>query len=297
MKLEIFEESRLDDQVDFIDEVTDTWNWKPWYPSKEQLKVIYSREGFTADTRHYVYDGDELVGFLSSAVERIVNGIQTGSIHIPFVKEGNIEVEEELMKKTIEILKAKDVKAIYAYIMPAWGNVEEIITKRGFEKTKLLAYRTLISVKKYVETDYEKPENLQDLDLIRDKDLVVDIIHKVYLEQIRGITMKEVEKIIDDTIAENNFIAGSTQKIGENITCGLLYKAYQSEKGFLRIFSLLKDKEVNLITETYRFLVQKADRAGIELLWHQVPDTSLVDRYKQFQLDFEPLNEYVLRLE
>ncbi|GAG91154.1 unnamed protein product [marine sediment metagenome] len=74
-------------------------------------------------------------------------------------------------------------------------------------------------------------------------------------------------------------------------------KAYQSEKGFLRIFSLPKDKEVNLIPDAFKFLVQKADKAGIELLWHQVSDTSLVDKYKQFQLDFEPLNEYVLRLE
>ncbi len=289
MRFEIYDKSRLDDQVKFIDEVTDSWKWKPWYPSKEDLTEIYSRENFTADTRHYVYDGNELVAFLSSAVEGIVDGEQTGSIHIPFVKEGYKEVEEVLMKKTIETLKTKGVKTIFAYIMPAWGDAEEIITKRGFSKKKLLAYRALILVKDFADKDINVSENLKNVDIKRDRELVIEMIHKT-----RGIPRNEVEKIVDDLIVKDLVVAGSLMQDGDDVAGGLLYKAYQPEKGFLRISCLSKNKKKNLIVDNFEFLVQKADEAGLELLWHQVPDTSFIDHYKKFNLNFEPFNEYVL---
>ncbi|MCG3256123.1 MAG: hypothetical protein KAU62_08580 [Candidatus Heimdallarchaeota archaeon] len=291
MRFEIYNSSRLDDQVKFIEEVSNSWNWKPWYPSKEELLEIYSRESFTSDTRHYVYDGSELVGFLSSAVEGIVDGKQTGSIHIPFVKDGYKDVEEALMKKTMEVLKSKGVEVVHAYIMPAWGNVEEIITKRGFTKKLLIAYRTLIKIKDFVDKGYSKPDNLQNLDIRKDRELVVEMIHK-----IRGIPKPEVENIVEDLIEKNLIIAGSLIKEGEDISVGLLYKAYQPEKGFLRIFCLSKNKERNMINGHFRLSVQKADEVGIKLVWHQVPNIRFIDQYKELNLNFEPFNEYVLHL-
>ncbi|MCG3254534.1 MAG: hypothetical protein KAU62_00540 [Candidatus Heimdallarchaeota archaeon] len=291
MRFEIYNQSRLDDQLKLIDEVSVQWKWKPWYPSKEDLTEIYSQESFTADTRHYVYDRAELVAFLSSAVERIIDGEQTGSIHIPFVKDGYKDVEEALMKKTMEILKSKGVEVVHAYIMPAWGNVEEIITKRGFTKKILIAYRTLIKIKDFVDKGYSKPDNLQNLDIRKDRELVVDMIHK-----IRGISKQEVEKIIDNLIAENLFIAGSMIRDGDDVAVGLLYRAYQPEKGFLRLFCQSKNKEKNLIVDNFSYLVQKADETGLNLIWHQVPDVSFIDKYEEFNLDFETFNEYVLKL-
>jgi hypothetical protein len=241
MRFEIYDKSRLDDQVKFIDEVTNSWKWKPWYPSKEELSEIYSRENFTADTRHYVYDGNKLVAFLSSAVEGIVDGEQTGSIHIPFVREGYNEVKESLMTKTIETLKIKGVKTIFAYK--------------------------------------------------RDRELVIEMVHKT-----RGIPRKKVEEIVDDLIAKDLVVAGSLMQDGDDVAGGLLYRAYQPDKSFLRIFCLSKNKEKNLIADNFEFLVSKADEAGIELLWHQVPDTSFIDHYKKFNLNFEPFNEYILKL-
>jgi len=291
MRFEIYNSSRLDNQVKFIEEVSNSWNWKPWYPSKEELLEIYSRESFTSDTRHYVYDGSELVGFLSSAVEGIVDGKQTGSIHIPFVKDGYQDVEEALMKKTIETLKSKGVEVIYAYIMPAWGNVKEIITNKGFTKQRLVAYRTLIPVKNFANSEHTKPENLKDIDIRKDRELVVEMIHK-----IRGIPKPEVENFVEDLIEKNLIVAGSLIKEGEDISIGLLYKAYQPEKGFLSIFCLSKNKERNMIDDHFRSTVQKADEAGIKFVWHQVPDISFIDQYKELNLNFEPFNEYVLHL-
>jgi hypothetical protein len=292
MKLEIYDKSRLDDQVKFIDTLSDSWKWKPWYPSKEELTEIYSRKGFTPDTRHYVYEGTELIAFLSSAVEGVIEGKPAGSIHIPFIKEGCKEAEELLMKKTLDTLKARGVKVVYAYIMPAWGDTEEIITRWGFIKKGLIAYRTLILVKYYADKKYSKPEKLQDLDIEKDKELVVDVLH-----QIRGLSKPEVRNIIDDLLKNNSVVATSLLKDRKDLSLGLLYKAPQPGKGFLRIYCLCKTKGKDLITDHLRFLIQKADEVGFSLLWHQVPDIHLIENYKEFNFTFEPFNEYILRLD
>ena len=86
VEFKTYEESRLDAHIQLVLEVSKDWEWMPWYPNQDELKKIYSREGFTPDTRHYAYDGAELVGFLSSAVEEVVDGVQFGSFHIPYIK-------------------------------------------------------------------------------------------------------------------------------------------------------------------------------------------------------------------
>ena len=122
-------EKQLEEQIALIAEITKDWvGWA--YPNKDQLKAAYDREGFTPETRHYVYDGDKLVAFLASAVERIVEGVQQGSIQAPFVLAGYEHLEEKLMKKAIDDLKSRGVKVIVSRQRPAWGNLKEIFKKK-----------------------------------------------------------------------------------------------------------------------------------------------------------------------
>ena len=103
-----YSEELLSMQHAFISEVTK--DWKGWsYPSLKDLKEVYARDGFTPDTRHYAFIDDEMVGFVSSAVERIIDGVQTGSIQVPFIKDNDPEVAEFLMEKAISVLKEKGV--------------------------------------------------------------------------------------------------------------------------------------------------------------------------------------------
>ncbi|GAG95338.1 unnamed protein product, partial [marine sediment metagenome] len=99
MEFKIYEESRLKDLGELVKEVVKDWAYDPWYPSMEQLKEVYSAEGFTPETRHFLYDGDKLVAFLSSAIEDEVDGVQWGSIHMPFIRKGYEKVQEKLYDK------------------------------------------------------------------------------------------------------------------------------------------------------------------------------------------------------
>nr|NHJ84199.1 hypothetical protein [Asgard group archaeon] len=132
MQFKIYDESRLDDHIELVNDVIKDWEWISWYPTKEQLRVAYSREGFTPETRHYLYDGDKLVAFLSSAVEEVDDkGVQHGSIHRPFVRKGYEHLEDKLMEKTLGELKARGVKVVRTNLKPGMGNLAEILERWG----------------------------------------------------------------------------------------------------------------------------------------------------------------------
>ena len=117
MEFKTYEESRLKDLGKLVNEVVKDWKQDPWYPTMDQLKDAYERnENFTPETRHFLYDGDKLIAFLASAIEQEVEGVQWGSIHMPFIKKGHEEVEEKLRDKTIGLLKEKGAQATLAQL-------------------------------------------------------------------------------------------------------------------------------------------------------------------------------------
>jgi hypothetical protein len=96
MKYSNYKEEFLERQVKLVNSVTKGWDFG--YPNVEQLKEVYSRENFTPETRHYYFEGDDLVGFIASAVENKEGDIQYGSIQMPFVNLADEELKKELEK-------------------------------------------------------------------------------------------------------------------------------------------------------------------------------------------------------
>lgn len=292
MKFKTYSEERLDDQIALINDVIKDWSWKCWYPQKEKLKEIYSREGFTPETRHYVYDNDLLVGFLSSAVEEKAEGIQYGSIHILFIRKGYEHIEKEIMKKTFAVLKSKGVQVIRTSSMPGWGNYSQILKKRGFKQGVLLAQRTIFQPKKVLSGDYSKPEHIIEVKIEEDRKQLVEAI---YL--LKQQSKEEINSYLDRLLATNDYLASAiVMKDNKPLSCGLLYRSSIPKRAFIFGIPIAEDSPRHLVEDILLTLVQRAHRLEIELIWHQMHDISYTPYYSDLNLKFEPFHQFLLTL-
>jgi len=291
MKFEIYDESRLDDHLELVLDVIKEWEWDSWYPTKEQLKQVYSREGFTADTRHYLYDGNKLVGFLSTAVEENRDGIQHGSIHRLFVRKGYEEVEDKIMKHALDLLKSRGVEVVRTNLKPGMGNLEEIYERWGFGERTTLDYSVIFPAEKYITKDYIKPDYIVDIDFNTQKDLLIEAIHLADNQ-----SKEEIAQRLDSIISNNRLFGAVVAKKEEQILAyTLLYTGNKPEKSFMFPIEVIKEPSEQLIKEIFQFSVQKAFESKKKLLYHQIKNFDLKDFYNNLNLEFVPSYSYLLR--
>ena len=294
MQFKIYDESRLDEHIELVNDVIKDWEWISWYPTKEQLKVAYSREGFTSDTRHYLYDGDKLVAFLSSAVEEVDdNGIQHGSIHRPFVRKGYEHVEDKLLKKTLDELKARGVKIIRTNLKPGMGNLAEILERWGFGEKVIMDYSVIFKIEDYANPDYQKPDYLIDINLDTDKELLIEAICSDGKR-----TKEEMSKRLDALIKNNRIVAAAVIRENEEfLTYSMIITGNKPERAFMTSLPVFKTLNEKHIKDIFTFLVNKAHKAEKVFLYHQITDFDLKDFYEELDLKFVPSYKYLLKLE
>jgi len=299
VKFGIYDESKLDAQIELVQEVIKDWDWVIWYPNKESLKESYSREGFSPETRHYAYDGEKLVGFLSSTIERKIDDVSFGSIHIPFIRKGYEHVEEELVKKAITTLQTKGAEAIRSFAMPGWGNTIQILEKHGFKEKKLLSYATMFSVNLLMSGDYKKPEHVTEIVLPKDDYKLVECIVKES-KQVREV----IERYIDKLIADDALVASTIVYNYGDTSFGYLAKGLQylemPGRIFLSFVPVVKKENMrffkNVIKDGFEFLARKAKKAGYDTLWYEARDVENVELYKELGLKMEPTYGFTLRV-
>lgn len=296
-----YDGSQLDDQIELVKDVIKEWDWVIWYPNKESLSKSYSQKGFTANTRHYAYENNKLVGFLSSTVEKEIDEVLWGSIHIPFIRKGFEHIEKELMDIANNILASQGVKVIRTIAMPGWGDTIQILERHGFGERILLSYVTLFSVSNLLTSGYidtkssifnESDENYNDY--------LIETISK-----INSQSRDELRERLDNYYANKTLIARAITQIEQNIAYGLVFKGdnYLEIPGraFLEVQHSANDGNKDLIKDviidTFMYLTNKAKEVGYETLWHEVRDVNLLKHYEQLELKFEPCYRYILRVE
>jgi len=294
MEFKTYDESRLDDHIELVNDVIKDWEWISWYPTKEQIKAVYSQEGFTPDTRHYLYDGDKLIAFLSSAVEEVdVEGVQHGSIHRPFVRKGYAHVEDKLLKKTLDELKARGVQIVRTNLKPGMGNLEEILMRWGFGERETMDYSVIFEVMDYVQTNFQKPNYLIDIDLNKDRELLI----KAMCSDGKR-TKEEMTKRIDNYLENDRIVAAAVAKENDEfLTYSLIFTGNKPERAFMLALPALKQLNEKHIKDIFTLLVNKAHKAGKVFLYHQIIDFDLVDLYNNLKLKFVPSYKYLLRFD
>ena len=291
MKFKIYDESRLDDHIELVLDVIKDWEWISWYPTKEQLKQVYSREGFTADTRHYLYDEDKLVGFLSTAVEENKDGVQHGSIHRLFVRKGYEDTEDKIMKHALDLLKSRGVEVVRTNLKPGMGNLEEIYERWGFGERTKLDYSVIFPVEQYLVKEYTKPDYIIDIDFNTQKDLLIEAIHLVDNQP-----KDEIAKRLDSNISNNRLFGAVVAKKDEQISAyTLLFTGNKPERSFMFPIAVIKDPSEQLIKDIFQFSVQKAFESKKKFLYHQVRNFDLMNFYNDLNLEFVPSFNYILR--
>ncbi|MDH5646334.1 MAG: hypothetical protein OEZ01_10020, partial [Candidatus Heimdallarchaeota archaeon] len=101
MEIRTFDPSYIESQVELGKNVTK--NWKTFtQTSSEQLKRSYTNENFDPETRLYAFKDNQLVGFLTSSVNK-----QTGTagFRFPLVAEGHEDCASPLIVKALDVLK------------------------------------------------------------------------------------------------------------------------------------------------------------------------------------------------
>lgn len=299
VKFSIYDESKLDAQIELVQEVIKDWDWVIWYPNKESLKESYSREGFSPETRHYAYDGEKLVGFLSSTIERKIDDVLFGSIHIPFIRKGYEHVEEELVKKAINTLQTKGAEAIRSFAMPGWGNTIQILEKHGFKEKKLLSYATMFSVNLLMSKDYKKPEHIAEIVLPKDDYKLVECIVKES-KQAREVIERYIDKLItDDALVASTIVYNYGDTSFGYLAKGLQYLEMPG-RIFLSFVPVVKKENMRFFKEVikdgFEFLARKAKKAGYDTLWYEARDVENVELYKELGLKMEPTYGFTLRV-
>ena len=116
-------------------EVTKDWNHY-FQIRPERLEYIYSAPTFDPDTRFYAFDGDTLVGFISSAIDGNKDGIVWSTTQYPIVNPEYPDAEELLMERMLNTLRSKGANVVRARLGHDYANIrplDEFLAKYGFE--------------------------------------------------------------------------------------------------------------------------------------------------------------------
>ncbi|MHA1200269.1 MAG: hypothetical protein ACTSQF_13165 [Candidatus Heimdallarchaeaceae archaeon] len=296
MEFKTYEESRLNDLGELVKEVVSEWPQDPWYPTMDQLKDAYDRnENFTPETRHFLYDGDKLIAFLSSAMEEEVEGVQMGSIHMPFIRKGYEEVESKLYDKTIGLLKEKGAQKIRAYTRPEHGYIPKLLEKWGFEKKEETGKRALLSSSKLVDPKYEEPDYFQELDLKKDEDLLK--FKEVYLKSRKEVKPEDFDETMNLFRERDLTISCVLLKKDEVLSYGLLYKSDLPKRSFMSSIPVFDEEHQYVLKEVFNYLVNKAYHKGYEEIYHALVDQEREELYKKMGIEFTPSFRYELKLD
>ncbi len=296
MEFKIYEESRLKELGELVNDVIKEWVRDPWYPTMKQLKEAYtSNENFTPETRHFLYDGDKLVAFLSSAMEEEVEGVQWGSIHMPFIRKDYEEVEKKLYDKTIGLLKSKGAKAIRANSRQEHGYIPDLLGKWGFEKKEETGRRAILSSSEHAVPAYDKPDYIKEINLNEDEGL--STFKEVYLKARKEVKSEDFDNTMKLFREKDLTISCIIAKKDEVLSYGLLYKGDLPERSFMSSIPIFNKEHNYVLKDIVNYLVNKAFKAGYKEIYHQLIDEEKEKMYSEMGIEFTPSYRYELKLD
>jgi hypothetical protein len=177
-EIKTYNEEFLEDQEKVGIEATKDWSAFGQTPAA-QLKQIYSREGFDPETKFYAFEGDKLVGFLTSTiVPEDESGIKIANLEFPLTLPEHEECAELLFKSAVEMLKKKGVKKLQTRVGEPYKGTIEKAKKWGYIYSKDLYILIDADVKKMKIKESEI--EIVDFDVTQDMDAMI----KIFVEQL-----------------------------------------------------------------------------------------------------------------
>ncbi|MCE7734354.1 MAG: hypothetical protein GPJ54_05710 [Candidatus Heimdallarchaeota archaeon] len=166
----------IENQVDLIWESTDSWKY-PYQTSYDSIKQAYSAESFDPTTRFYALEGDQLIGYVTSAVVKDTEKGDYGTLRFPLVKNNDENIVSDLLGEVEQRFLELGISRIRAPAGEGMGNTVQIAEKFGFKQTKTILKRSKV--------------NLNDLKISGNFDHVSDY-NDTNAEKVKEIFMKKM---------------------------------------------------------------------------------------------------------
>ena len=156
----------------------------PHQTNATRLKERYSQEDFDPETRLYAFQGDKMIGFLTSRVlPDDESGEKKASLTPPSVLAGHEPAQKLLLKKAFHILKGKGVQKVQSNF-GAYASLDGEVAKK-------LGYK-LVNVNSYVYSI-----DIENIDTAVSFDAVVDFEFDKHQEQCAKVLASEYGRDID----------------------------------------------------------------------------------------------------
>ncbi|MCG3217638.1 MAG: hypothetical protein KAR35_01445 [Candidatus Heimdallarchaeota archaeon] len=283
-----YSEELIEIQHKFVTEITENWEGFG-YPNPEQLKEGYERENFTPETRHYAFSEGKLVGFISSAKEREIDGIQYGSIQRPFILNEDPEVEAFLMKKAIAALKELGVEVIRTFHTEAWGS-KEFLKRNGYDDGEAQLKMSSIAFKEMDFSDFSNPNNVKEVDLEADNEPLT----KAFATEMPN-TPEEISELISNWKDVPNIISNAIIREGDEIIAhSMVLSNPNNMNGFMSHISIYEKGKEELRHDVFKYLINKVKETDREVLNFNVNQDGfdVVPFYESKGMEFAVLKRY-----
>ncbi|MHA2029173.1 MAG: hypothetical protein ACW99Q_07270 [Candidatus Kariarchaeaceae archaeon] len=262
--IKTYEESFIEKQVEIG--VASTKNWVGYnMSSAESIKNSYSQENFDPETRLYAFKDDKMVGFLTCYIAE-VDGEKEAHYRLPIMLDGHEEAANQLIEKSIEVLKNKGAKKIITGFGDDWGNHKKYTDTFNFEvNTENTTVFALTNVSELTVPEVTSDFSIEEIDLEKHKDALI----KIFVDGF-GLTKEGAENNFNliKSFDQNNMISHSAIfRDGEIIGRLLLYKPYPDvDSAYLgNIFAPKDDRE--LIYDLFmNHVLKKSREKGVELI-------------------------------
>lgn len=168
IELRNYKEEYLENQVRLGFEATRDWVSTGQLPASVIKRMYESNENFTPETRHYAFKGDEMIGYVISAVDKEIDGIKEASMQFPKIPSKDKEIEKMLMEKTLTVLKEKGANILRTRVeinSKIKDQMESFVEDYGFDFEYNNDYkRALVDLDKFDVANFESDLPIEEYD-------------------------------------------------------------------------------------------------------------------------------------
>ncbi len=113
-------------------QVAQNWIW-PYAYHLEGLLKVHAQPDFDPDTRHYCFQGEEMVGYMFSLVKQPgKEAVSTAELDFPRMMPGHEQAAELLVEKAFETLKNKGISRVVGRVTTMCPGDIRLAEKAGF---------------------------------------------------------------------------------------------------------------------------------------------------------------------
>ena len=278
MKYEIknYREEYLDDHARLESDEKNRWDIIV-RPDKEKLKnelmKRFSQPDFDPETLLYAFEGDKLVGFITSSIFE-EDGVIKGDLSMPFVAEGSEDVRDLLLDRVFGVLKAKGATSVRAFVSEYWGETITVAKRNGFEFNKDVVIQSQIRFDEIDEKKLVEPKEVQNFDYQNHAQLVSNLLMKQY-NVCEEEAQLAVDRYKDWEVGQSKNPSGSLQKL---VAHGLIidsdevvgrFLGFQQEQSGEKTADLsiyAKDNNQEILSQLLSGGISESKKSGMEIL-------------------------------